>query len=154
MGSTMERLHYSIRINAPKEKVWDTLIGETTYRQWTNAFHEGSHYVGNWEQGSKILFIGPGNEGEKEGGMVSMIAENRPYEFISIRHIGIVENGIEDTASDEAKKWAGGLENYTFREANGITELVIDMDSDAENAEMFNRAWPAALQKLKELAES
>lgn len=150
----MQKLHYSIDINAPIKKVWDTMLQDETYRKWTGAFNEGSYFKGSWDKGSKILFLGPDPQTGEEGGMVSRIAENRPYEFISIEHIGIVSNGIEDTTSDMAKKWTPAFENYTFTEKDGITTLEIDMDSLEENAEMFNQMWPLGLQKLKELSES
>lgn len=128
------------------------MINDQTYRQWTSVFMSGSHFIGAWKKGSKIIFVAPDKNG-KMGGMVSAIAENRPYEFISIKHLGIVENDVEDTSSQDAKKWAGGLEEYTFRDANGITELIVDMDSDESNKAMFDESWPKALRKLKELSE-
>jgi hypothetical protein len=148
----MEKLHYSIVINAPKEKVWDTMLEDTTYRQWTEAFNAGSYYKGDWEEGSKILFLGPSEDGS-EGGMVSRIKENRKYEFLSIEHLGILKDGVEDTTSDEAKKWAPAYENYTFIEKDGATELQVDMDILSENKAMFEDMWPKALEKLKELSE-
>ncbi|NJK71643.1 MAG: hypothetical protein HC932_05395 [Thermales bacterium] len=33
--------------------------------------------------------------------MTSEIAENKQYEFVSIRHLGYVLNGVEDTTSPE-----------------------------------------------------
>ena len=53
--------------------------------------------------------------------------------------------------------WAGGHENYTFSETDGVTTLEIDLESDGmpENMkEMFAGMWPKALAELKELAES
>jgi hypothetical protein len=85
--------------------------------------------------------------------MVSRIAEHKPYEYISIEHLGIVHNGVEDTTSDEARKWAPAFENYSFKEKDGATEVLVDLDVDEKEAEMFNKMWPAALQKLKEIAE-
>ena len=148
----METLHFSITIGATKEKVWNTMLGEDSYREWTSAFIPGSHYVGDWNEGSKILFLGPGEAGEI-GGMVSRIKENRPYEFISIEHLGFVQDGKEDTSSEEAKSWAGALENYTFKETDGSTEVLVDMDTTEAFKEMFLDGWTKALQKLKELAE-
>ncbi|NWF90348.1 MAG: SRPBCC domain-containing protein [Ignavibacteriaceae bacterium] len=148
----MEKLHFKIEIDAPKEKVWNTMLEDKTYRIWTEAFAPGSHYVGSWEKGSKILFLGPGENG-KLGGMVSKIKENRKYDFLSIEHLGMVNDGKEDTSSDEVKNWAGALENYTFKEKNGKTEVVVEMDSNENYSEMFNDMWPKALKKLKELAE-
>lgn len=149
----MEKLHYSITINAPIQKVWDTMLQDETYRQWTNAFSEGSYFKGSWEKGSKILFLGPDPATGEEGGMLSRIAENRPYEFISIEHIGLVNNGVEDTTSDMAKQWTPAFENYTFTEKDGVTTVNIELDSLEENAEMYNQTWELGLQKLKELAE-
>jgi len=149
----MQKLKFSIEINAPKEKVWDTMLDDKTYRIWTEAFMPGSHYVGDWNSGSKILFLAPDEEG-KLGGMVSRIKENRKHDFISIEHLGVVSDGKEDTTSDVVKPWAGVLENYTFRDNNGSTEILVEMDSNEEYAEMFEGMWPKALQKLKEISEN
>lgn len=148
----MQKLKFSIEINAPKEKVWDTMLDDKTYRIWTEAFMPGSHYVGDWNKGSKILFLAPDEEG-KLSGMVSRIKESRKYDFISIEHLGVVSDGKEDTTSDAVKPWAGSLENYTFRDNNGSTEILVEMDSNEEYAEMFEGMWPKALQKLKEISE-
>lgn len=149
----MEKLHFSIVINAPKEKVWHAMLDDEPYREWTAAFNPGSYYEGTWEKGSKILFLGPDPSTGKLGGMVSRIADNRPYEFISIEHLGLVHDGVEDTESAEAKKWAPAYENYTFTEVEGGTEVVIDLDTEESMAEEFSKMWPAALEKLKEIAE-
>ena len=149
----MEKMRTSIVINAPREKVWEVMFTDATYREWTKAFHEGSYFVGDWTEGSKMLFLGPGEDGQVEGGMVSQIKENRRHEFISIEHLGIVANGVEDTTSEVAKKWAPAYENYTFTEVDGGTEVVVDMDIEAEHREMFEAMWPKALATLKVIAE-
>jgi hypothetical protein len=149
----MQKLNFSIVINAPKEKVWKTMLEDATYRLWTTPFSEGSYYKGDWSKGSKIIFLGPNPETGKEGGMVSRIAENKLYEFISIEHLGIINDGVEDTTSEEVKKWTPAFENYTFKEKNGKTEVLVHMDSNEEYSEMFNEMWPKALQKLKDIAE-
>jgi hypothetical protein len=149
----MQKLHFSILINAPKEKVWHAMLDDKPYREWTSVFNPGSYYKGDWSKGSKILFLGPNPETGGEGGMVSRIAEHKRYEFISIEHLGIVNDGVEDTTSDLARKWAPAYENYSFKEKDGATEVLVDIDVDEEEAEVFNRMWPEALQKLKEIAE-
>lgn len=149
----METLHFSITINAPKEKVWRTMLEDETYREWTTAFSPGSYYKGDWSKGSKILFLGPDPKTGEEGGMVSRIAENKPYEHISIEHLGILRGGVEDTTSVEAKKWAPAFENYTFKERDGATEVLVDTDIEEREVEAFRKMWSEALKKLKELAE-
>ncbi len=150
----MQKIHFSIQINVPKEKVWEIMLADATYREWTEPFHPGSYYKGYWSEGSKILFLGPDENGKNEGGMVSRIKENRKYEFISIEHLGFVVDGVEDTTSEEVKKWTPSFENYTFTEKNGGTEVSVDMEVASEEfKEMFEGMWPKALLKLKEIAE-
>jgi hypothetical protein len=63
---------------------------------------KGSYAVTDWNVGSKALFLSPQGEG-----MVSRIVAHRPNEFLSIEHLGIVKNGVEDTKSEAVKAWAG-----------------------------------------------
>lgn len=148
----MGKLNFSIVINASKEKVWNTMLEDKTYRIWTEAFAEGSYYKGTWSKDTKILFLGPGKDG-KIGGMVSRIKENKLHEYISIEHLGEVNDGVEDTTSDRVKDWAGALENYTFIDKNNKTEVLVDLDINEEFKEMFEGTWPKALQKLKSICE-
>lgn len=149
----MDKLHFEVTINAPKEKVWDTMIGADTYSQWTDVFMPGSNFRGSWEQGSKIMFIAPDENG-KEGGMVARVAVNRPYEFLSLEHYGQVVDGTEDTMSEEVKQWAGAHEDYTFEEVDGSTKVKVDVDTPNEYKEEMQKLWPQALDKLKALAEA
>ena len=149
----MEKLRQTIFINAPRARVWDVMLADDTYREWTSAFHPGSYYKGDWSEGSKILFLGPNGDKPGEGGMVSRIRENRRHEFISIEHLGIVQDGVEDTESPAAKAWAPAYENYAFADSNGGTELTIEMDIQAEHRENFEKMWADALARLKAIAE-
>ncbi|HMK27613.1 MAG TPA: SRPBCC domain-containing protein [Chitinophagaceae bacterium] len=146
----MEKMKFSISINAPKEKVWQTLWNDASYRKWTSAFMEGSHAVtDNWKEGSKVLFMDP-----KGNGMVSTVAANKPNEFMSFKHLGEVKNGVEDTSSDKIKGWAGAMENYTLKGTNGKTELLVEMDITEDFKDYFVKTWPKALDLLKESAEA
>lgn len=147
-SKSMQMLHLSISIDATKKEVWHTMLDDKTYRIWADIFSKGSHFKGSWEKGSKIHFLGP-----DDMGIFSRIEENRPYEFISIQHLGYIKDGKEDLKSKGAKAIAGAYENYTLKEKNGITELSVDVDTNEEYKEMFEDLWPKALLKLKELAE-
>jgi len=148
----MQKIHESIYIHAPREKVWNTMLDKDTYSKWTKEFNATSRFEGDWSEGSKILFLGTDEDGE-EGGMVSRIAKNRPYEYISIEHLGMVENGVEDTTSEKVKKWTPAFENYSFTEKDGGTQLTIDVDVADEYKTMFEDMWPKALEALKKLTE-
>ncbi len=118
--------------------------------------YPGSYYKGDWSEGSKILFLGPDPSdpsGKSEGGMISRINTNRTYEFVSIEHLGMVKNGVEDTASAQVKKWIPSFENYTFVDNGGQTEVQVDLSIPDEWKEMFEDLWPKALEKLKEMCE-
>lgn len=149
----MQQLHASIHINAPRAHVWDIMLGEQTYPEWACAFNPGSYFKGSWELGAKILFLGPSPDGNGEGGMVSHIKEHRLHEYISIEHIGMIQNGVEDMTSEEVKKWTPFLENYTFKDIDGGTGVLVDMDVNEEYRAMFEELWPKALLLLKALAE-
>lgn len=144
----MKTLHFSIKINAPKEKVWDIMLTDKTYREWTAEFNPGSFYEGSWDKGSNIRFIGFEEDG-KVSGMLGKIAENRKYEFLSIEYTGVLEKGVESTPEGIV----GSKENYTFTQTDNITELKIDLDSIDDYMDMMNEMWPKALKKLKELCE-
>lgn len=148
----MKKLHFEIKINAPVQKVWHTMLDDKTYREWTSAFAPGGYYEGSWDKGSDIRFIGKEEDGTLSG-MISKIADNKEYEFVSIKHIGMIMHGVEDTTSDDVKKMGDAYENYTFSEENGVTTVKIDLDVLDDWADMFNETWPKALKKLKEVAE-
>ena len=152
----MEKLQYTVKINAPVHKVYDLMLGisnKTTYEQWTAMFNPTSTYEGNWNKGSKMLFVGIDEQGNK-GRMVAAIAANSTTEYISIRHYGIVQANVEITSGPQVEKWANGFENYTFQENNGVTDIVIELVGLSEDLkEYMNASWPKALDQLKEICE-
>jgi uncharacterized protein YndB with AHSA1/START domain len=148
----MEAMHFEIYINAPVDVVFHTMLDEKKYNLWTAEFNPSSHFKGSWEKGSKILFLGTDSNG-KIGGMVSRIKENIHNKFVSIQHIGIIQDGKEITSGPEVDSWAGALENYTFKDENGKTLLIVDVDSNQEFMNYFTETWPKALKKLKEICE-
>jgi hypothetical protein len=143
-----KRMQFSINITAPVEAVFKTMLAPESYNDWTSAFAEGSYYEGSWRQGEKIKFLTPSGEG-----MVAEVAECRENEFVSLRHIGLVKNGEEDTTSESVRAWAPAYENYTFTAIAEGTQLVIDQDVTEDFEAFITQAWPNALQRLKNLCE-
>ena len=141
----MQKLHFSIDINAPREKVWQVLWDDASYRDWTKAFSENSYAVSDWQEGSKILFL-DGNG----SGMSSIIAKKVPNEFMSFHHLGEVRDGKE---LPQNKAWGESFENYTLTEHNGSTTLLVELDTPDEYQDMFSDMFPKALTRVKELAE-
>ena len=146
----MNTLNFSIFINAPKEKVWATLLQDKTYREWTKPFNETSYYEGDWSEGSKMLFLGTDKEGKNSGGMFSHIAKNVPFEYVSTKHLGVIENGVEKPFENGSECF----ENYALTEKDGGTQLDIELTNIPDSyMEMMTTMWPKALDVVKALAE-
>ncbi|UGS22858.1 SRPBCC domain-containing protein [Flavobacterium channae] len=151
----MKKIQFKKEINASAQKVYETMLGlknKASYEYWTAAFNPTSTYEGSWDNGSKILFVGTDENGKK-GGMISEIVAHQPAEFVSIRHYGFLDGDTEITTGEQVEKWAGGHENYSFQENNGITTVTVEMDSVDEYLDYFNNTYPIALDKLKEISE-
>ncbi|MBC7934269.1 MAG: SRPBCC domain-containing protein [Rhizobacter sp.] len=145
----MKKKFFSVNINASKEKIWDILWSKGSYEEWTAVFAAGSTAVTDWQQGSKVLFT----DGKGEG-MVGRIAERRNNEYLSIEHLGMSKNGKEILEGPEVDPWKGAHENYTLKEQNGVTTLDVDMDMTTDMEAYFDKTWPKALDKVKEMAEA
>lgn len=148
----MAELQYSIDIDAPASTVWRTVIEPDTYRVWTKPFNGDSRFEGTWELGEKIRFLGTDDDG-KQMGMHAQIVECRPYEIISIRHLGEIVDGVEKDGFSGDPALSGGHETYRFVEAGERTTMQVTMDAPDEWVEMFDQMWPPALEALKSLAE-
>lgn len=151
----MKKIQFKIEIKASAQKVYETMLGlqvKSTYEHWASAFNPTSTYEGSWEKGSKIYFVGTDENGKK-GGMASIIEENQPAQFISIRHYGFLDGDVEITTGEQVEKWAGSHENYSFQENNGVTILTVELDTVDEYWDYFNETYPIALDKLKAISE-
>ncbi len=93
--SAVKRIQFTAEINAPACVVWRHVTSPESYKIWTLPFAEDSHFQGSWEQGSKIRFLSPSGDG-----MVVEIAETRWNVLLSIRHLGFIAHGVEDTTSE------------------------------------------------------
>jgi uncharacterized protein YndB with AHSA1/START domain len=155
--SNSDFLYFEIKIKATSEQVFKTMFDKTKYKEWTSEFNETSHFIGSWEKGSKITFLGTDKDGNA-GGMVSKIIENVPDKFVSIEHRGIIKNGKEITSGAETNEWVGALENYRFTQNNDFTLLEVELMSPEKINPAFKsyfmETWPKALSKLKQICES
>lgn len=144
-----KRLTFDVAIDAEREKVWETMLGAETYGKWTVAFCEGTYYDGSWEKGSSIKFLAPSGDG-----IIAEIAENRQYEYVSIRHLGQIAGGVEDTSSESVQTWAPAYENFIFEETDRGTRVTVELDTLADYEQSISDTYPKALGILKELCES
>jgi uncharacterized protein YndB with AHSA1/START domain len=141
-------LTFVVSIQCPRRVVWETMFDPEGYKAWTAAFCEGSHFSGSWEKGQRIRFLAPNGDG-----MVAVIAENRRYEHVSIRHLGEIAGGVEDTTSEKVKAWAPAHETYTLAESQGGTVVTVDVDVLPQFEQYMTDTFPKAFALLKELCE-
>ncbi|HEY0874458.1 MAG TPA: SRPBCC domain-containing protein [Vicinamibacterales bacterium] len=119
----MTRLHYSIDIDAPRQRVWDVLWDDKTYPEWTSAFMEGSHAVSDWKEGSTVQFLGPNGDG-----MLAVIEKKIPNERMTFRHRAEIKGGKEQPAAS----WSGAIEDYTLKDTGKGTTLIVELDTADE----------------------
>ena len=148
----MIKKQFSSTINAPVQKVWDNMISDAWYRKRTQPFNPaGSWFEGTREKGTQMKFLWPHPEHpEQIGWMMAEIAENKLFEYISIRHYAEISNWEIRTDSERSN----AFENYSFSEKDGVTTLTVDIDMTEPMVEYMEAAWPEAIAVLKDLCES
>ncbi|MDI5886632.1 SRPBCC family protein [Flavobacterium yafengii] len=144
----MTTLEFKIEINAPKEKVWEILWNEETYKQWTSIFCEGSYAESDWKEGSKIHFLSPNGDG-----MNSIIFKKIDNEYMAFKHLSEIKKFQEMPVDDATQEWTGAMEMYRLTEDNGITVLEAKMDAVEKYIDYFKTTWPKALDLVKKLSE-
>lgn len=142
-------LHYEILINAPKQRVWETMIDSATYNDWAKAFSDGSSFEGEWGEGNTMLFFDA-----KQGGTKAVLKTFKPYDHMLAEHVAMVDPNKAPLDNEAVQNWLGTTEEYVFEETeNGGTKLMINMKTHEQFKEMFDGTWPKALELLKEICE-
>ena len=79
----------------------------------------------------------------------AVIEKKVPNERMTFRHLGEIKEGKEHPAPPS---WSGALGEYTLKDNGKGTTLIVDQDAADEYKEAFEKAFPKALQRVKELA--
>jgi hypothetical protein len=145
----MTTLEFKIEINAPKEKVWNTLWNDETYRKWTHVFCEGTYAVSNWNEGDKIHFLSPNGEG-----MNSIIDKKIENEYIAFKHLSSMKDFEVMPIDDESQEWTGSLETYKLTQNNSAIILEVKIDTLEKYVDYFKTTFPNGLEMVKTLSEN
>ncbi|WP_407481665.1 SRPBCC family protein [Elizabethkingia meningoseptica] len=144
----METLSYNIEINAPQQKVWNILWNEDSYKEWTKFFSPDSTMQSDWKVNGRTLFVN-----SKGDGMVSTIDRlDEPHQII-FKHLGMIQNGVEDLHSKDVVEWSGAQEKYFLTDIGDKTKLHVEVQVDAEWKDHLNQGFIKGLNIVKELAE-
>ena len=141
----MQKMQFSIEIEAPSEKVWQTLWEDKTFRDWGNIIDEGQYMVGELAEGREVQFI------SAEGlGVTSVIEKLIPHEYIAFKQVA---DTMDSGKQERDKEWTGGKESFELIENNNITSLTVKIDVPPGLEEIFEDRFPKALERVKILAE-
>lgn len=141
----MKEIQFSIEINAAKERVWDTLWQDETFRQWADIIDPGTHLVGDLQEGNEVQFISGNGYG-----VTSLVEKLTPGEFLLLRHSADTQDSGEQ---ERAKEWTGGKESYTLSQEGNTTTLTVAFDVPPNLEQYFEIHYPKALEQVKLLAE-
>lgn len=141
----MKQMQFTTQINASKEKVWNTLWQDETFRQWAGFIDPGTYIVGDLEEGNEIQFLSAGGYG-----VTSHVEKLVPSEYMLFKHKADTQDDGLRARKDE---WTGGEESYTLAEDDGLTTLTVTFGVPPEQVEHFTVNYPKALERVKQLAE-
>lgn len=141
----MKEIQFSIEINAAKERVWNTLWQDETFRDWAGIIDPGTYMVGDLKEGNEVQFISGNGYG-----VTSLVEKLVAGEFLLLRH------QVDTQASgkqERGRQWTGGAESYALTKKGGTTTLTTAFDVPPELEEYFTINYPKALERVKVLAE-
>ena len=139
-------MQFSIEIEAPSEKVWQTLWEDKTFRDWGNIIDEGQYMVGEMAEGSEVQFI----SSVSSFGVTSVIEKLIPNEYIAFKQIA---DTMDSGKQERDKEWTGGTESFELIEKNNSTNLTVKIDVPPGLEEIFKDRFPKALERVKVLVE-
>lgn len=142
----MKEVQFKVQISATKEKVWETLWQDATFRDWASIIDPETYMVGELKVGNEVQFI----SAHGGYGVTSLVEELIPHEFLLLRHQADTQGA---GTQERAAEWTGGAEGYALRESDGVTTLTVTFDVPVEMEAMFNVSYPKALARIKRLAE-
>jgi hypothetical protein len=141
----MKEMQFSIDIQATKQKVWNTLWQDETFRDWAGIIDPGTHMVGDLKENNEVQYISGNGYG-----VTSLVEKLIPGEFLLLRHSADTQ---DNGKRERAQEWTGGAESYKLVEKDGTTTLTTAFDVPSEMEEYFKTNYPKALERVKELAE-
>lgn len=142
----MQQQHFSINIEASREKVWKILWDDKTLRDWANIIDEGTYMVGELKEGNEVQFI----SSVSGYGVTSLVEKLIQNELVVFRQMADTKDNGEN---EREKEWTGGIERYSLANNDNSTMLTVDIDVPSEQEETFKDVMPKALQRIKILAE-
>ena len=141
----MKELRFTIKIHAAKERVWETLWQDETFREWAGIIDPGTHMVGELKEGNEVQYISGNGYG-----VTSLVEKLVEGEYVLLKHRADTQ---DDGKREREKEWTGGEESYALAEEGGTTTLTAAFGVPPELEGYFMANYPKALERVKALAE-
>lgn len=141
----MKEMQFVVEIHALREKVWNTLWQDETFREWAGIIDPGTYMVGELKQGNEVQYISGNGYG-----VTSLVEVLQPDEFLLLKHSADTQ---DEGKRERANEWTGGKESYRLTEKDGAVMLVATVDVPLEMEDYFATNYPKALELVKVLAE-
>lgn len=142
----MHKQEYTTSIKASKERVWQVLWDDESFRDWASLIDEGTYMKGELKEGNVVQFI----SSHGGYGVSSLVEKLIPAELIVLKHQMDTKDSGESQRDEE---WTGGSESYRLTESDGFTTLIFSMDAPPSQEELMSIRVPQALARIKVLAE-
>ncbi|MFN7161189.1 MAG: SRPBCC domain-containing protein [Candidatus Gracilibacteria bacterium] len=142
-------MQHSIQINASKEKVWDVLWSDKSFRDWANIIDEGTYIDGDLQEGKEVNVMSASGYG-----VTVKVEKLTPYQFLLFKQVADIKVGKDGAVEKREKEWEGGSESYELKEKEGKVELIITEDVPENLVEYFDEKLPEVLERIKVLAEA
>lgn len=148
----MTTIQKSVQIKASRERIWDVLFNQETFRDWGKAFHPDSYYEGTFAEGELVRFLGPTDE-DGAAGMEVRVVEHVPGVRSRFEFSGTISGGKVLYEGESYDEWSGISEGYELTGESEPFTLSIRNKVPSKYEEMFSEMWDVALARIKEIAE-
>ena len=139
-------MQFTLEIHATKDRVWDTLWQDETFREWAGIIDPGTYMVGDLKESNEVQYI----SAENGYGVTSFVEKLIPNEFLLLKHSADTQGS---GTQEREKEWTGGQESYRLTEKDGTTTLTVAFGVPQQMEEYFKIHYPKALDRVKILAE-
>ena len=140
----MQKLEFSVDINATADKVWQILFEKDNNGVWLAALDEGTTFEGTWAEGSIMKFLD-----DKNNGMYNLVEKNVLHSELKMKHLGWIVDGQLNPMN-----WENSYVKYLLVANENGTLLKGEINSLDEFVSFFESKYPKNFLNIKELAES
>ena len=140
----MQKLEFSVDINATADKVWQVLFEKDNNGVWLAALDEGTTFEGTWAEGSIMKFLD-----DKNNGMYNLVEKYVLHRELKMKHLGWIVDGQLNPMN-----WENSYVRYLLVTNEDGTLIKGEINSLDEFVSFFESKYPKNFLNIKELAES